>query len=156
MKSKGLEASFFRKTVGIVTCALLLTFTQCSPKPGEAAETALVHPTGPCLPLVAFYPSWRNAAYPVGDIDWQTVNGVATGFILPRTDGSLDTTAVTPYLADLVANAHASNNLVYVSIGGANGYGDAFQQISRNPNRRARFVAEVRPLQRRMELTAST
>lgn len=95
------------------------------------------------MPLAGFYPSWRNQVFPVARIDWPMFDVVATGFVLPRPDGALDTDSVEPYLAELVAQAHAHNNQVVVAIGGAKGYGDAFQQISIDPVKRARFVANV-------------
>ncbi|EGF92367.1 glycosyl hydrolase family 18 family protein [Asticcacaulis biprosthecium C19] len=131
----------FRTTA--LTAALLsfVSLTQCNAEtpPSPAANAA-------CMPLTAFYPSWRHQAYPVAKLDWTMLDGIATGFVLPRADGSLNTDEVAPYLKDLVTQAHAHNDVVYVSIGGASGYGDAFQQIARDPARRGRFVAEVRQL----------
>lgn len=97
-----------------------------------------------CLPIVAVYPTWKIDKLPIADIPWQEFTHLAVIFALPQVDGSLHTTEVDALIPALVEAGHAQGKKIYVSIGGAHGYGDAFQQIAQDPLKLGKFVHQVR------------
>jgi len=97
-----------------------------------------------CMPIVAVYPSWKQQVLPPAQIPWQRITHVALVFALPTADGGLDTRALDGLVEPLVRAAHQNGRRVIVSIGGAQGYGDAFQRIAESPQKLARFTAAVR------------
>ncbi|RZJ09154.1 MAG: glycoside hydrolase family 18 protein [Rubrivivax sp.] len=97
-----------------------------------------------CMPLIAVYPSWKQQVLPPADIPWQRITHLALVFALPTPDGGLDTRSIDALVEPLVRDAHQHGKRVIVSIGGARGYGDAFQRITASPERLSRFTAAVR------------
>lgn len=105
-----------------------------------------------CMPIVAVYPSWKQQVLPPAQIPWQRITHVALVFALPTADGGLDTRALDGLVEPLVREAHRNGRRVIVSIGGARGYGDAFQRIAESPDKLARFTAAVREYVTRHQL----
>ncbi|MFG6416272.1 glycosyl hydrolase family 18 protein [Roseateles sp. DC23W] len=97
-----------------------------------------------CQPIVAVYPSWKQQVLPPAEIPWQQFTHLALVFALPTPEGGLDTRALDDLVAPLVAEAHRHRRRVVVSIGGAQGYGDAFQRIAASPERSRSFATAVR------------
>lgn len=128
-----------RALLGLVLLALLAGCTQ------HRTQTE-------CMPIVAVYPSWKQQALPPAQIPWQRLTHVALVFALPTPDGGLDTLSIDDLVEPLVRDAHRQGRRVIVSIGGAQGYGDAFQRIAASPEKLARFTTAVRDYVARHEL----
>jgi chitinase len=105
-----------------------------------------------CMPIVAVYPSWKQQLLPPAQIPWQRITHVALVFALPTPDGGLDTRALDGLVEPLVREGHRNGRRVIVSIGGAQGYGDAFQRIAASPEKLRRFTAAVRDYVTRHQL----
>src|SRR5690606_3502384 len=97
-----------------------------------------------CLPIVAVYPTWKADKLPIAQIPWQDFTHLAVIFALPQIDGSLNTAEVDVLIPALVEAGHSQGKKIYVSIGGAHGYGDAFQQITQDPAKLEKFAQQVR------------
>lgn len=96
-----------------------------------------------CLPIIAAYPTWSANQLPLESIPWHKFTHITLTFVLPNPDGSLNTTDVDKIIAPLVNTAHSKNKKVFVSIGGARGYGNAFQKIAADKNRLKLFSENV-------------
>lgn len=120
-----------RALLGLLLLALL---TACQPH----------RPQTRCQPIVAVYPSWKQQVLPPEQIPWQRFTHLALVFALPTPEGGLDTRALDGLVEPLVAEAHRQNKRVVVSIGGSQGYGDAFQRIAASPERLRSFATAVR------------
>lgn len=105
-----------------------------------------------CQPIVAVYPSWQQQTLPPDRIPWQQFTHLVLVFALPTPEGGLDTRALDELVQPLVAEAHRHNRRVVVSIGGAQGYGDAFQRIAASPERLRSFATAVRDYVARHQL----
>ena len=118
--------------------ALAVSLAACSAKP-PADDVA----SATCLPVIGVYPSWAQEALPLAKVRWDKLSHLGLVFALPRPDGSLDTSALDALIGPAVSNAHAQGVKVAVAIGGARGYGDAFQRIAESDERLTRFTREV-------------
>lgn len=96
-----------------------------------------------CLPLVAVYPSWHQEVMPIAQIPWDRLTHLVLIFAVPNASGDLVTSPVDQLIGPLRDASHERGKQLYLSIGGAQGYGDAFQQIMRSPEKEARFVQQV-------------
>lgn len=96
-----------------------------------------------CLPVVAVYPTWSANQLPLKSIPWDKFTHITLTFVLPNADGSLETKAMDQFIDPLVTLAHEKNKQVWVSIGGAVGYGGAFQNIAADKNRLKFFTQNV-------------
>lgn len=96
-----------------------LLFTSCT----EIKQTG-------CMPIVVVYPTWSANQLPLESIPWHKFTHITLTFVLPNADGSLNTQDMDQIIDPLVKIAHEKNKKVFVSIGGALGYGDAFQKIA--------------------------
>ncbi len=96
-----------------------------------------------CLPIVAVYPTWSANQLPLENIPWNKFTHITLIFVLPGADGSLHTADVDKIIDPLVKMAHEKNKKVFVSIGGAIGYGDAFQKIAADKNLLKIFAKNV-------------
>lgn len=121
-----------------VLAALAASLVACSAEPpaDDVAKTT-------CLPVIGVYPSWAQEALPLAKIRWGRLSHLGLVFALPKADGSLDTSALDALVGPAVSAAHAQGVKVAVAIGGARGYGDAFQRIAESDERLARFTGEV-------------
>ena len=97
-----------------------------------------------CMPVVAAYPTWSANQLPVESIPWHKFTHIVLTFIYPNADGSLQTTDMDHIIDPLVKAAHEKNKKVFISIGGATGYGDAFQKIAADKNRLKLFTENVK------------
>jgi chitinase len=97
-----------------------------------------------CLPVVAVYPSWSASQLPLEAIPWNKFTHITLIFVLPNADGSLQTNDIDKIIDPLVKLAHEKNKKVFVSIGGAIGYGDAFQKIAADKNLLKTFTQNVK------------
>ncbi|HEY0956276.1 MAG TPA: glycoside hydrolase family 18 protein [Roseateles sp.] len=97
-----------------------------------------------CQPIIAVYPSWQQQVLPPDRVPWDRFTHLALVFALPTPEGGLDTRALDELIGPLVAEAHRRHRRVVVSIGGAQGYGDAFQRIAASPERLRSFATAVR------------
>ncbi|RYZ82572.1 MAG: glycoside hydrolase family 18 protein, partial [Moraxellaceae bacterium] len=96
-----------------------------------------------CMPVVAVYPSWKQQQMPIADIPWNRFNHLALIFALPQADGSLLTTEVDRLIEPLGEATRIRGKKLFLSIGGAVGYGDAFQQIAQSPEKLQIFARAV-------------
>jgi len=96
-----------------------------------------------CLPIIAVYPTWSAQQLPLESIPWHKFTHITLTFVLPNPDGSLQTLEVDQLIAPLVKQAHEKNKKVIVSIGGAQGYGDAFQKIAADKKQLKTFSENV-------------
>lgn len=120
-----------------LTASLTGSLVACSPEP--PADIAGIT----CLPVIGVYPSWAQEALPLSKVRWDRLSHLGLVFTLPKADGSLDTSALDALVGHAVSAAHAQGVKVAVAIGGARGYGDAFQRIAESDERLARFTGEV-------------
>jgi len=97
-----------------------------------------------CLPIVVVYPTWSATQLPLESIPWNKFTHITLTFILPKADGSLDTQDMDKIIDLLVTSAHTHNKKVFVSIGGAIGYGDAFQKIAADKSLLKKFSGAVK------------
>lgn len=97
-----------------------------------------------CMPVVVVYPTWSANQLPIESIPWYKFTHITLTFILPNADGSLQTNDMDQIIDPLVKIAHKKNKKVFISIGGALGYGDAFQKISADKNRLKLFTENVK------------
>lgn len=97
--------------------------------------------------VLGYYPGYQRDMLPPSEIDFASMTHLVTFSLLPRADGSLDTTLFLdetqgPALArDLAARAHAAGIQALITIGGA-GTHDGFVAAAQ-PAIRAHFVAEI-------------
>lgn len=96
-----------------------------------------------CMPVVAVYPSWKQQQMPIADIPWNRFTHLALIFALPQADGSLLTSEIDSLIEPLGEAARANGKKLFVSIGGAVGYGDAFQQIAQSPEKLQKFTQSI-------------
>ena len=96
-----------------------------------------------CMPVVAVYPSWKQQQMPIANIPWDRFTHLALIFAIPQGDGSLLTTEIDNLIAPLGEATRANGKKLYLSIGGAVGYGDAFQQIAQSPEKLQKFTQSV-------------
>lgn len=96
-----------------------------------------------CMPIVAVYPSWKQQQMPVSEIPWERFTHLALIFALPQADGGLQTSEVDSLVAPLSEAAKAKGKKIFLSIGGATGYQDAFQQIAQSPEKLQKFTRAV-------------
>lgn len=74
--------------------------------------------------LMAYYAGYERSLLPPADIEWENLTHLAVGAVLPKADGSLDTTYAIdevkgPAMAkELVALAHAHGKKAIVMLGG--------------------------------------
>jgi chitinase len=120
------------KKIMLVLC-LGLTLISCS----EVKQTR-------CMPVIAVYPTWSANQLPLENIPWHKFTHITLTFVLPNPDGSLNTRDMDKIIDPLTTLAHQKNKKVFVSIGGALGYGDAFQKIAADKNRLKLFVQNVK------------
>lgn len=96
-----------------------------------------------CMPIVVAYPTWSSKKLPLESIPWHKFTHITLTFALPNADGSLQTTDIDKIIDPLVKVAHEKNKKVFISIGGATGYGDAFQKIAADKDRLKLFTKNV-------------
>lgn len=96
-----------------------------------------------CLQIFGVYPAWNTSDKEIESIAWDRFTHLAITFIIPNPDGSLNTNAVDRTIEKIVSNEKAKDKKIYVSIGGASGYGDAFQVITSDPSLQEKFVQEI-------------
>jgi chitinase len=96
-----------------------------------------------CIPVVAVYPTWSANQLSLESIPWDKFTHITLTFILPNTDASLQTQDMDQIIDPLVKLAHEKNKKVLVSVGGATGYGDAFQKIATDKNLLNKFTQSV-------------
>jgi chitinase len=96
-----------------------------------------------CMPIVAVYPSWKEQQMPIAEIPWDRFTHLALISALPQADGSLRTTEVDNLIVPLGEAARSKGKKLFLSIGGAVGYKDAFQQIAHSPEKLQKFTKEV-------------
>lgn len=97
-----------------------------------------------CMPIVAAYPTWSANQLPLESIPWHKFTHITLTFVLPNADGSLQTKDMDQIIDPLVKLAHEKNKKVFISIGGAIGYGDAFQKIAGDKDRLKLFSTNVK------------
>jgi chitinase len=119
--------------VRIVVILIALILTSCA----EVKQTR-------CMPVVAVYPTWSADQLLLENIPWHKFTHITLTFVLPNPDGSLNTQDMDQIIDPLIKIAHAKNKKVFVSIGGALGYGDAFQKIAADKNLLKVFVQNVK------------
>jgi chitinase len=120
----------------MLVTVLWILCAACSPQ-SNPAQTQ-------CLPVVAVYPSWSANQLPLEIIPWNKFTHITLIFVLPKADGSLQTNDIDKIIDPLVKLAHEKNKKVFVSIGGAVGYGDAFQKIAADENILKTFTQNVK------------
>ncbi len=111
---------------------LSLTLSSCK-------EVKQIH----CMPVIVAYPTWSANQLPLESIPWHKFTHITLTFILPNADGSLQTNEADKIIGPLVKAAHEKHKKVFVSIGGAVGYGDAFQKIAADKDRLKLFTKNV-------------
>lgn len=121
-------------TKSVIFLLLLCVLTACEKK-------RLVQQQ--CMPIVAVYPSWKEQQMPIADIPWNRFTHLALIFALPQADGSLRTSEVDNLIVPLGEAARTKGKKLFLSIGGAVGYKDAFQQIVQSPEKLQKFTKEV-------------
>jgi chitinase len=121
----------------IILIAILWTLcAACSQQDNQKKQSQ-------CLPVVAVYPTWSANQLPLEDIPWNKFTHITLIFVLPNADGSLHTIDIDKIIDPSVKMAHEKNKKVFVSIGGAIGYGDTFQKIAADKNLLKIFVKNV-------------
>jgi len=96
-----------------------------------------------CMPIIATYSSWNHQQLPIENIPWNRFTHLALIFALPMPDGSLSTKDIDPLVDLLSKAAHEKGKKLFISIGGAAGYGNTFQQISQSPEKLKQFTQSV-------------
>ncbi|GGY88113.1 hypothetical protein GCM10011613_36450 [Cellvibrio zantedeschiae] len=117
----------------ILTLSAGLLLTACT----DAKQTR-------CMPVVVAYPTWSANQLPLESIPWHKFTHITLTFALPNAYGSLQTTDVDKIIGPIVKAAHEKNKKVFISIGGAVGYGDAFQKIAADKERLKLFTQNVK------------
>lgn len=75
-----------------------------------------------CPRVEGFYATWDNPVggeLPVTDLAFDKLTHVIVSFAYPQSDGSMDTSEADTVVDELVAEAHANNTGVMISVGGA-------------------------------------
>ena len=123
--------------------------------PGEDAARPLdsaiapdaTTPPDDSLWVLGYYPGYQRDLLPPDEVDYASMTHLVTFSVLPRTDGTLDTSLFIdptsgPALArELATRAHAAGIEALLTVGGA-GTHDGFVSAT-SPARRAGFVAEI-------------
>src|SRR5438105_5061473 len=94
--------------------------------------------------VTGYYAGWMQGYLPASEIDYGAVTHIIHFNLLPKTDGSLDSTTdmVYPqYSADLISRAHAAGVPVLISVGGEN-TAAGFRGATSSPNL-ARVVSHI-------------
>jgi chitinase len=103
--------------------------------------------------LAGFYPGWEYEFYPPELIDFSSLTHVVMFSVVPRNDGSLDTSffmdsMTGPRIAqEVVMRAHAAGRKALLAVGGA-GLVERMREASNDANRQ-RFVTNLVDLVRR-------
>ena len=95
------------------------------------------------MPVVVVYPTWSANQLPLESIPWNKFTHITLTFVLPNSDGSLETKDMDQLIDPLVKLAHEKNKKIFISIGGAAGYGGAFQKIAADKVRLKLFTQNV-------------
>jgi chitinase len=127
-----------RALVVAVAVALLAVVQPLAPARSGAATSMWVS---------GFYVGWMTSQYPPSAIDFSSLTHIMVFSVLPRTDGTLDTTMFMgstsgPAMAkDVAARAHAAGRKAILAVGGG-GYGSNFVGATSSTNI-DRFVANL-------------
>lgn len=97
-----------------------------------------------CMPVIAVYPTWSANQLTLENIPWHKFTHITLTFVLPNADGSLNTQDMDQIIDPIITIAHQKNKKVFVSIGGAIGYGGAFQKIAADQNILKVFTQNVK------------
>lgn len=127
--------SLFKHVATISVLALPLT--ACAPTPAE--NNAAIA----CPAVYAVYPGWLSEDIPVQDLYWDGFSHIVIAFALPEPDGGLNVAYTDKILSHLGEEAKKRGKKIILSIGGANGYGDAFIQIAQSPSALEKFTGNV-------------
>ena len=92
-------------------------------------QTATAH--GSTRWVIGYYPIYQRALMPVGEIDWSALTHLAVGAVIPRPDGSLNTSFDVdptngPKIARALAAAATAHGVVPILMVGGAGTHDAF------------------------------
>lgn len=136
--------SFIARLSGSLGLAAACVIFAAGPSARAAAGPAPAAQAAACRPVVAVYPSWKAQALPTAAIPWERFTHLALVFALPTAEGGLRTLELDELLPGLRAETRKHGRKLWVSIGGANGVGDAFQALGRDAGKRQKFVEQVR------------
>lgn len=136
--------SFIARLSGSLGLAAACVILAAGSSARAAAGPAPAAPATACRPVVAVYPSWKAQALPLAAIPWERFTHLALVFALPTAEGGLRTQELDELLPGLRAETRKHGRKLWVSIGGANGVGDAFQALGRDAGKRQKFVEQVR------------
>jgi GH18 family chitinase len=126
-----------RKTVSIILGILLLTGTT-GIQLGSSIQEASAESS---KRIIGYFPYWESGD--VSSIDYSKVTDIIYFHIWPKSDGSLDTSAININdLNTIRENAHASGVRVLIAAGGW-GVSDGFPTMASNDYARANFVNNV-------------
>jgi chitinase len=93
------------------------------------------------LKIVGYAPSWSTSA---DEIQYDKLTHINYAFVLPNTDGSLQSLPSPSLLQDIVSRAHANGVKVVVSVGGWNDGDDSgFVALAKTTEGRNRFTLAV-------------
>jgi len=89
--------------------------------------------------VIGYLPSWAGA---VSDIQFSKLTNINYAFLIPNSDGSLQTIDNLSKMQSLVSAAHAAGVKVQISVGGGGG-GNGFSGIVANAANRTNFVNKM-------------
>lgn len=95
-----------------------------------------------CPDVIGVWPVWETKAQPNSGM-MEQLSHLAIAFALPTAEGGLNTVDVDRTLEAIRPTAESTNIPLILSIGGAAGYDDAFIVLSKDANKRAKFVKKI-------------
>jgi chitinase len=108
---------------------------------GLAALLAATLQSAFAFRVVGYFPSWQGS---VSAIQYSKVTNINYAFLLPNSNGSLQTIDNASKLSSLVSTAHSNGVKVGISVGGwNNGDDSAFVSLAGNSTYRTSFVNNV-------------
>lgn len=95
------------------------------------------------MPIVAVYTTWKYPQFGLESINWERFSHIAISSVYPREDGTLESSAVDPFIGQLVEQARAHDKKVILSVGGAGEGSKAFTRIMADEALSEQFVGNL-------------
>src|SRR4051812_32215290 len=136
-RSRGRRWAHAVALVGAAAVALAITGPGAAASHDRHGGHAAAHAAGHGRWVIGYYPVYQRGLMPVGEIDWSAMTHLAVGAVLPRADGSLDTSFYDdpthgPRIAKHLAAAARDHGVVPILMVGGAGAHDGFAAAARH------------------------
>jgi chitinase len=124
-------------TIRSAAVALAVLLGGAAIAPGAPADRAAAVSSHHARWVMGYYPIYQRGLMPVSEIDWSAMTHLVVGAVLPRADGSLDTSfdddpTHGPKIAKRLATAASAHGVVPVLMVGGAGAHDGFAAAATN------------------------